>query len=134
MASVLAPATPSCANSRTAACKIAARLCSGRPRDPRRDLEAAFIVLINRLVRLYQGQGKHTSVWGRAPVPAAARPQPLRMVLVQMEVRASPPGPSGEMLIPNVTKLRPQSTQPAGPHPHPETRKCSRPKNECLLH
>ena len=38
MASMRAPATPSRENSRTAACRMAARLCSGRPREPRRGL------------------------------------------------------------------------------------------------
>src|SRR5580704_8634269 len=57
MASVRAPATPSRANSRTAARRIAARLCSGHPREPMRDLEATAFMrklsLINQLVRLY---------------------------------------------------------------------------------
>src|SRR5580704_18164703 len=58
MASMRAPATPSRENSRTAACRMAARLSSGRPREPRRGLErVAFIdfILINQLVRLYTG-------------------------------------------------------------------------------
>src|SRR5579864_9123007 len=58
MASVRAPATPSRANSRMAACKMASRLSSGRPREPRRDLAdsgARVFILTNQLVRLYCG-------------------------------------------------------------------------------
>jgi hypothetical protein len=44
MASVRAPATPSRENSRTAACRMAARVSWGRPREPGRDLEKAILM------------------------------------------------------------------------------------------
>src|SRR5262249_35667887 len=58
IASVRAPAIPSRANSRTAACKMAVRVSSGRPRDPRRGraggLGMVGSLLTNQLVRLYK--------------------------------------------------------------------------------
>src|SRR5690348_5660396 len=67
MASVRAPATPSRENSCTAASRMAARLSSGRPREPNRGLEGGVfspdLMLINQLVRLYKACARRTNLF-----------------------------------------------------------------------